>query len=153
MTVIAWDGKTLASDSMMTDDCGVTSVTKIWRLKDGRLFGGAGSAGYVALVRDWLMTGGNLKTRPDCARYEHAYFGGILIQHGECLALDGYLSTMKITAPHYAIGSGAAQVNALMASGMTSEQAVRTVIEKQLADGVGGAVQTLALHRRKPRKR
>lgn len=152
MTVVAWDGHALASDSMMTDDCGVTSVTKIWRLRGGRLFGGAGSAGYIALVRDWLMLGGNLKNRPDCARYEQAYFGAILIQDGQCFALDGYLSTMKITAPHYAIGSGAAHANALMATGMSAELAVKTIIDGQLAEGVGGAVQVLTMKGRKSRK-
>lgn len=150
MTVIAWDGKTLASDSQMTDDCGITSVTKIYELPSGGLFGGAGMAGYVALVRDWLLGGAKPKNRPDCSRYEDAWFGGILIDpKGKCFALDPFLSVIPITAEHYAVGSGAAQVNALMAVGYSADKAVAIVIEKRLADGVGGDVQTLALKRAK----
>lgn len=149
MTVIAWDGKTLASDSQMTDDCGVTSCSKIFEIGKDCLFGGAGMAGYVALVRDWLMSGAAAKHRPDCAKYEGAWFGGIIIKGGECFALDSFLSAIRITAPHYAVGSGGAQANALMSTGMTAPQAVAHIIQNNLADGVGGQVQTLVLRRAK----
>ena len=149
MTVIAWDGKTLASDSQMTDDCGITSCSKIFTLSNGSLFGGAGMAGYVSLVRDWLLSGAPSKSRPDCAKYEGAWFGGIIIRGGECYALDAFLSAIRITAPHYAVGSGAAQANALMAAGFTAEKAVAFVIQNNLADGVGGEVQTLQLRKRR----
>lgn len=149
MTVIAWDGKTLAADSRMTDDCGHTSVTKIWRVPGNRLFGGAGQAGYVSLVRDWIFDGAKNKNRPDCSRYEDAYFGGILICGGECFALDPFLSTMKITAKHYAIGSGAPQALALMSAGMSAPEALAHIIKHELADGCGGDVQTLTLNKRK----
>jgi hypothetical protein len=133
----------------MTDDCGQTSVTKIWEISRGRLFGGAGSAGYVALVRDWLFDGAKNKTRPDCAKYEGAYFSGILICPDGCYALDPFLSTMKITAKHYAIGSGAAHALALMSAGMSAPQAIAHIVKHELADGVGGEVQTLSLRAKK----
>jgi hypothetical protein len=149
MTVIAYRDGILASDSMMTDDCGVTSVQKIWRLPNGSLFGGAGSAGYVAVVRDWLMTGGSLKHKPDCSKFEGAFAGCIIIgKDGSCSALDPYLSSIAVNAPHYAVGSGAPHANTLMAIGYSAEDAVRVIVEKQLADGVGGEIQTLTLRRK-----
>ena len=153
MTVICWDGKTLASDSRMTDDCGITQCRKIYRLTNGSLFGGAGDAGYCALVRDWLCSGANIKTRPDRSKYEHACFGGILISpNGDCSGIDPYLASIPISAKCYAIGSGAAHALALMSTGMTSGQAVAHIIAHQLADGVGGEVQTLDLLRRRKSK-
>ena len=149
MTVIAFDGVTLASDSQMTDDCGVTSCSKIFTIGKDCLFGGAGMAGYVALVRDWLMAGAPAKSRPDCSKYEGAWFGGIIIKGGKCLALDSFLSAIPITAKFYAVGSGAAQANALMSTGMTAPQAVAHIIQNNLADGVGGEVQSLTLKKRK----
>lgn len=150
MTVVAYRDGILAADSMMTDDCGITSVQKIWRLPNGSLFGGAGSAGYVAAVRDWLFSGASLKHKPDCSKFESAYAGCIVVgKDGSCSALDSYLSSIVVTAPYYAVGSGAPHALTLMAIGYSAEDAVRVIVEKQLADGVGGTVQTLALRAKK----
>lgn len=57
MTTIAWDGKTLAADTLSTCS-GIRSAyhAKIWR--EGRLLiGGAGSRTVTLQFRDWVRTG------------------------------------------------------------------------------------------------
>ena len=149
MTVIAWDGKTLAADTLMSDGSDQFQTIKIFRLKDGRLFGGAGHAGYAARVLEWLGNGSKKKDRPDLATFAKASFEGLLIDGCCCFLLDGYLAPIPVSGNRAAIGSGASHALTLMATGLSAAQAVQTIIDKQLADGVGGEVQTLTLSKRK----
>ena len=154
MTVIAWDGTTLAGDTRLSDGADNLTGIKIYRLPDGRLFGGSGHAGYIARVLEWLGRGSKPKDRPDCSKFDRGSFEGLLIDGGHCFLLDTFLAPIPITSPRVAVGSGASHAMALMAAGMTAPEAVQTIITRQLADGVGGEVMTLALtKRRKPRKR
>jgi ATP-dependent protease HslVU (ClpYQ) peptidase subunit len=63
MTVIAWDGKTLAADKQCTSSGYATAVTKIFRVNDG-LVGFAGSPTHGMALLDWIKAGRNLDTWP-----------------------------------------------------------------------------------------
>lgn len=151
MTVICWDGVTLAADTLMTDGSDKFDTIKIFRLKDGRLFGGAGHAGYAARILEWLGNGSKPKERPDFAMFPKGSFEGLLIDGSDCFMLDGYLAPIPVTSKWAAIGSGASHALTLMAAGYTAPAAVEFIIKNNLADGVGGEVQFLSA-RRKPRK-
>lgn len=152
MTVVAWDGVTLASDSQMCDGADRFHTIKVFELKDGRLLGIAGHAGYAARVLEWLGNGSKKKDRPDFSVFAKGSFEGLLIDGGCCFMLDGYLAPIPMTGKHAAIGSGASHAMALMSTGMTAPQAVAHIIQNNLADGVGGEVQSLTLKKRKAGK-
>ena len=58
MTVIAWDGKTLAADSQSTSDNNTTIISdgKIW-VHGGLLFGATGSRGEGLILAKWYIDG------------------------------------------------------------------------------------------------
>jgi hypothetical protein len=154
MTVIAWspDTLTLASDSRCADGSDNTPVRKIWRLRNGYLFGGAGDAGFCSLVRHWLeksaarLGHADAPERPEIYGNDPPSFIGLLISpEGTCFILDHYLGPIETLGGPQAVGSGASHAMALMRNGMDSAQAVRRIIEQDLADGVGGETQTLTL--------
>lgn len=148
MTVIAWsqDSRTLAADTRIVVGARITNGDKIWRVRN-RLYGAAGDAASCAAVYYWLQKGGRAQDRPTLDK--DAEFEGLLIEpDGAVCILDERLIPVSIRGD-YAIGSGAEFAIALMATGMSSENAVLTIIEKNLADGCGGEVQRLSLGRRK----
>jgi 20S proteasome alpha/beta subunit len=153
MTVIAYCDGVLASDSRCSDGADNGEVQKIWRLRNGYLFGGAGEAGFCALVRHWLERSAGKdrpKDRPEIYGQEPPCFVGLLIRpDGQCFILDHYLAPIEALPGPQAVGSGASHALTLMRVGYSAEQAVRAVIEKQMADGVGGAVQVLSLKARR----
>jgi len=153
MTVIAYRDGVLVSDSRCSDGADNGQVRKIWRLRNGYLFGGAGEAGYCALVRHWLersvslIAAGKSPERPEIYGQEPPSFIGLLIRpDGQSFILDHYLGPIETLGGPQAVGSGASHALALMATGMSAEQAVQIIIDKQLADGVGGETQVLRLN-------
>lgn len=56
MTVIAWDGKTLAADKRSTCVGNPSTVTKIFRIEDG-LLGIAGSPTHGMALLEWFKAG------------------------------------------------------------------------------------------------
>ena len=155
MTVIAFDGVTLASDSRCTDGADNNEVRKIWRLKNGYLFGGAGEAGFCAAVRHWLEISIGRKRSPDKPSiYGDTLptFAGLLIRpDGMCFLLDPHLAPIETLGGPQAVGSGASHAITLMRNGHSAASAVKTIVDQQLADGVGGAIQTITLRRKRAR--
>lgn len=158
MTVIAWhpDTLTLASDTRCADGSDNGEVRKIWRLRNGYLFGGAGDAGFCAAVRHWLERHARSKNPPDPPKVYGdgpPCFVGLLIRpDGQCFILDHYLAPIETLGGPQAVGSGASHAITLMRNGLDSIGAVNRIIEQQLADGVGGRTQSLTLKKRKAGK-
>ena len=100
MTTVAWDGKTLACDSQ-GDRGGLRHgvPTKIWRLNDGRLFGGCGDWADVLDVLAWLDGD---SPRPEGVQD----FSGLLISPLGCKILTARLSMHDAPWSFFAIGSG-----------------------------------------------
>lgn len=152
MTVVAYKDGVLASDTRCADGADNTEVRKIWRLKNGYLFGGAGDAGFCVLVKNWLERSCKLLVKGEAPGLPQIYadtppaFIGLLIRpDGQSFILDQYLGPIETLGGPQAVGSGASHAITLMKTGHTAEQAVATIIREQLADGVGGRVLTLAL--------
>lgn len=62
MTTIATDGKSMAGDGQVHCSNTITDTTarKVFRLKDGRIVGGAGCAYSLGVMRAWLESGGDV---------------------------------------------------------------------------------------------
>lgn len=68
MTVIAWDGKTLASDKRMITGGGICrTVTKIERFGDS-LIGITGGLDVAIEMREWFKAGAHPESFPESAR-------------------------------------------------------------------------------------
>lgn len=114
---------------------------KMYRLADGRLYGGSGTADDVLAVLAWLNEGGDKPT------VEH--FAALLIDtEGQCARLEGGLRPMPIREPFHSVGSGRDFAIAAMALGKTAADAV--ALAMQFDPWTGGDVQTLRLPLVKP---
>lgn len=157
MTVITYDGEVLASDSRQTEGNVCYEVEKIWRLKDGRLYGGCGTGNIAELVRDWFNEGCPEEWRPDIVLNgtgDNAdEFGGLVIDAaGAVYAIDRHLALSKLRSLPIAIGSSAQAAMMLMKLGYAADKAVELIVQHQIDPNVGGAVQRLARSPAQPSK-
>lgn len=134
MSTVAWDGRSLAADRQC---CGgfKARTTKVWRLPDGSLFGGAGIIEQILAVRAWLEEGGDKPERLDD-------FSGILIESGRAYRLEEKLIRDRIVERCHAVGSGAPFAITAMALGKTAREAV--LIAARFDPRTGGGVDVLA---------
>lgn len=143
MTVIAWDGKTLAADKQLTIGEVKGKITKISRGKGGELLGAAGvSAICVDLVK-WYNDGCVARNFPKMYDDQLAYLLVITPWSGIYLyyASEDYvhLSDNDI----FAIGSGADYAIGAMRAGADAVRAVE--IASEFSTSCGGGVDTLEL--------
>ena len=134
MSTVAYDGKSLAADKQC---CATykTRARKVFRLADGRLFGGAGVFEQVLAVRAWLNEGGEKPERLDD-------FAGILVDlNGTAYRLEERLIRDRILERCHAVGSGAPFAITAMALGKTAREAVR--IAAGFDPRTGGGVDVL----------
>lgn len=57
MTVVAWDGASLAADKMCSFGGLHARVTKVYRMGDGSLLAGCGITAQIAEMRQWVAAG------------------------------------------------------------------------------------------------
>lgn len=133
MTVIAWDGKTMAGDRQRNFYNTPVRAKKVWRVRgtDGllRLVGAAGeSSDCVAFVR-WLQ-GGEKPSATD--------MDALVIDHkNQAWFCTHKLVYCRILEPFFAIGCGADYALAAMACGKTAAQAVKIAARFDNRIGVG----------------
>lgn len=134
MTTIAWDGKTLASDTQSTSGGYFKRrAKKIFRLHNGDLFAGAGNYDDVLAAVEWLQHRPTQKpTLKD--------FGGILIKaiDGKAYKLEEGLMEAPIHEGFFAIGTGRDFATMAMYLGKTAREAVELsmVFDSQSGGGV-----------------
>lgn len=143
MTTIAFDGTTLAADSLChAGGMRLGAVTKLWRMPDGRLFAGCGDTAIVELVRQWLENGQDPARRPTILHEQG--FNGLLITPAQprqnrtpplIHQLDEHLAPMDIASPFYALGSGREYAVAAMAAGASAAAAVDIAIRFDVYSG------------------
>lgn len=143
MTVIAWDGKTLAADKRSTYGGMICTVTKIQKV-NGLLVGGAGEASFIGAMLEWIK-GGRVTAEFPSAQASKDDWQTVLV-----IELDGSTSLYERTPypiryeqPHIAIGSGREYARAAMALGYDSVRAVETAM--LLDTGCGNGIDTLTL--------
>ena len=116
MTTIAYDGISIAADSMGICDSVIVALndTKLHVTAKG-ILGCAGEAATVPTLIQWIETG----------KKEGAYSGtGILVDGRRALLFEGLTKGQKIKAP-YAIGTGASFAFAAMYAGASAVEAVK----------------------------
>lgn len=143
MTVIAWDGTTLAADKRACNGNTIYTTTKIFRVGTC-LLGAAGHASFCEQIIAWFKAGENPSDFP-AAQRDKDDWAGLLVIRG-----DGTINKYERTPyPHtfedkqIAIGSGCEFAKAAMHLGCTAAQAVEVAIALDCSCGNG--VDTLTL--------
>ena len=142
MTTIAWDGKTLASDTLSTgpDDNGVYYGPKIYRTPQG-LFAGCGDDGPIQAALDWIRAGARSEERPPPIDKEET-LGGLLIRpDGSVTVLSERFYLVDYYKQQAVMGSGGDFALAFMRMGLSAPEAVQRVIDLKLDINTGGSVQ------------
>lgn len=142
MTVIAWDGKTLAADHMMEMHGGKFPVNKLHRLESGSLMGGAGDLPRVYEMQNWISDG----CKPGELRQPvgDVYARVLLVKpDGTALMFANNEYPIHILRPFVAIGSGQDYAITAMHLGHNAEAAV--AIASELCASCGMGIDTLEL--------
>lgn len=141
MTVIAWDGKTLAADKMMGFGTSKVTVTKICRI-DGMLFGWAGDAALGRACQHWVHSGMAIDAFPPAQRTNTGSML-IIMPDGEIRHYGSEPYPMIIEEKFYTVGSGDEYAAAALYLGKSAREAVEVACALDPNCGMG--IDTLEL--------
>lgn len=143
MTVIAWDGKTLAADKRATSGGGIArTVTKICRGKKGELIAVTGDWDTAIEMREWFEAGADPTTFPSKAREDKATL--IIITDGRIATYATGPYPLPIECEQAAFGTGRDYAEAAMYLGHAAIEGVRIACHFQVDCGNG--IDSLDLH-------
>jgi hypothetical protein len=142
MTVIAWDGKTLAADKLSMRDGLRATVTKIhWVYGD--LVGFAGEAVFGLQMVQWIREGSKPVDFPASQRGDDWVPIIVITKDRRILVYERTPYPLRIEEPFYAIGSGRELATMAMKCGKGAEEAV--LLTNELTAYCGNGVDTLTL--------
>lgn len=141
MTIIAWDGKTMAADKMMGFGSSMATVTKIHKI-DGMLFGWAGDAALGRAAQNWVRTGMKVEDFPAGQRTTPGSMM-LIMPDGEIRHYGNEPYPMIIEDKFYAVGSGDEYALATMYLGHDARKAVE--VASALNQHCGNGIDTLEL--------
>ena len=135
MTVIAWDGKTLAGDRQTTHDNTPTLTRKVYRIRHPR--GGhvlIGCSGHSGDCQEYIRAAlGEITEKPN--------FSSLLVllidQQGKAWGMNERLVWWAIDAPYWSIGSGCDFALGAMHAGKTAREAVLIASKLDKSCGLG----------------
>lgn len=149
MTVIAYDGKTLASDTLSVSGSMKGKARKLYEViqPDGTklLLGIAGSYAACLGLVEWIRGGCDPEAAPEDAAADELMGPSACVMAidaaGQCWLYEGASAPMLERSGFWAIGSGAETAIAAMSLGKTAVEAVQLAI--RISHGCGGEVETL----------
>jgi hypothetical protein len=151
VTTIAWDGKSLAADTLMGLNGIPREATKIWKLPLNRLLGCSGDYQDGLLVKEYLLDPGTEKEKPKL----EDNFNAILIEKkvfatedGEAFEykiykLESKLIPIPIKEQHMAIGCGRDFAFAAMHLGCSASSAIEVAMAFDIY--TGGKIDVLTI--------
>ena len=136
MTIICWDGTTLAADKMVSFEDGTFFTTpKIFRRGDGIIYGVAGTC--CEAIADWFENGEGM-TRFNGLVLSERNFSLLYIGHDrKPYLMEGAPYPVEVEDRCFAIGGAAQAGRILMECGMTAEKAVEQVCQHNIYCGGG----------------
>ena len=143
MSVIAWDGKTLAADKRATHAGLIRTTTKIFRA-NGCLVGYDGGAANGEEMVAWFIAGENIESFPAMQRDKDDYCGFLIIRpDGRIEKYERTPYPIKFHDPIFAIGSG--RDFTLMAMHLGKSAAESVELTALFENGCGNGVDVLEL--------
>jgi hypothetical protein len=146
MTVIAWDGRTLAADKRATNSGLQRTVTKVFKVlrpatekRGAHFLLVAGSGGYDLLIEmvKWITEGEDPATFPAAQRTKEDYCPMVVIDQNELYVYEMQPSRFHFEDRHYACGSGRDFALMAMRLGKSATEAVELTSEFQVDCGNG----------------
>jgi hypothetical protein len=136
MTVIAWDGKTVASDRQGT--CGdiISSRTKLSRLPSGTIVVCAGDSDRCLAVKRWYEDGAKKEEWPK-AQEGNDWARMIVFEDGKVYEYNQEPFGILCEDPYMAWGSGSMFALGAMAMGANAVQAVEAASKHCATCGMG----------------
>lgn len=143
MTVIAWDGVTLAADKMTSFGGLHGTTTKIYRIGE-KLVGGCGRTALIQEMLQWIKDGCNPETFPAQQRDLNESVSMLVVESdGTLLQYETTPWPIVLHNRQWAIGSGRDFAMAAMYLGKTAREAVE--ITSILCSDCGNGVDELTL--------
>lgn len=142
MTVIAWDGKTLAADKRASCSGLSRTVTKIRRIGD-LLVGGSGDFDRVVAMFAWIEAGCKAEDFPAFQRDQDMSADMLVIDGGKVLKYERTPHPITFEDAYFAMGSGRDYALAAMWLGQDARHAV--IVASQLDVNCGNGIDTLTL--------
>lgn len=137
MTVIAWDGKTLAADKQATNNGLKRKVTKIRKIR-GHLCFGAGDFDVLNHLYDWFEQGASPANWPDIQKDKDAYGTlTIITPDNRIMRYERTPYPFEIEETFIAVGSGRDYAMAAMQLGYGAVKAVETAMALDNTCGLG----------------
>lgn len=141
MTVIVWDGKSLAADRRAEAGGVISTITKIRRI-DGLLVGVAGNLCAGLLMFDWIAKGRKPEDYPEVQKkYDDGSCGCLVIEGGRVFKYESGPIPLEFEQSFFAIGSGREFAIAAIHCGKTAREAVE--IASLFDTGCGNGVDVL----------
>jgi len=137
MTVLAWDGKTLAADKQITFGGTPVPCTKIFRVEDA-LIGCTGEAQEGLSFVAWWKAG-----CPDPKPEFKEGFCALVVRNNKLWKYENMLVSILIDMPCWGAGSGADYAIGAMAAGKNAAEAVEIACRFDVSCGLG--IDTLTL--------
>lgn len=139
MTVIAWDGTTLAADRRATLGGHTYATRKLFRIGD-TLVGFSGSADRIGAYRAWLEAGRDVATYPKQEENSNVYFL-VIHRDGTIERFEDTPWPIVICEPQAVLGSGRDYARAALHLGYDAVCAVSVACE--FDESCGNGVYTL----------
>ena len=141
MSIVVWDGKTLAADKRASCGSLIRTTTKIFSLR-GCLVGYDGDADAGEELIAWFKAGEDREKFPETQRDKEAFTGMLVIlPNKKVLKYERTPHPIKFSDKKFAIGSGRDFALAAMFLGKTAADAVR--ISCIFDSGCGNGVDVL----------
>lgn len=145
MTVIAWDGRTLAADKRCCSAGMIRTVTKIHRIGDV-LVGGSGDLCFVLQMHQWIRDGRKPENFPSAQRDKDDWQPVLIVEtDGTPSIYDRTPYPVRYEDHFCAIGSGREYAMAAMHLGKSAREAVEVAIA--LDAGCGNGIDVLEYQR------
>lgn len=142
MTVLAWDGRTLAADKRMTVAGLAQRVTKIFRVRNN-LVGISGTGALGLQMIEWFKGGADPNTFPPSQRTEDDWALLVVINAGGIFEYQRSPFPIQIESDVWASGAGRDYALAAMHCGKTAREAVE--IACLFETSCGNGIDTLTL--------
>jgi ATP-dependent protease HslVU (ClpYQ) peptidase subunit len=137
MSVVVWDGKTLAADKQMSNGNLRRTGRKIWKHKD-TLIGGTGNAVPIQALLNWYMGGCVVADFPEMCKSEDMSASLIVVtRDGIVRRFENGPYPIEYEDPLYADGSGRDFAYGAMKMGADARQAVEVACEFDVHCGRG----------------
>ena len=136
MTVIAWDGKTLAADRMGTYGAMRRTRCKIRVLSPDVAVSSTGDVDEGLILKDWFEAGAKQEAYPKFQTREH-FTSLVVCDHGRVYEYSSECVRIPVEDPYAAWGDGSDFAMGAMAMGADARKAVEMTIQHCVSCGNG----------------